>query len=302
MKETRKNRRWGTALRRAAAFFLCAACLLGGTGTSHAEEKPLRILLIGVDAYEDQARGRSDTMVLVQADPAVGEIRALSFLRDLYVSIPGCGTTRLNAAYSFGGEALLKATLKNNFGVEVDRTVTVSFDSLCRIVDALGGIVKRVPVMEVTEAEREQLNGILAAYNRGLGLNPGDGRLSGSGTVHLTGKQALSYSRIRKIDSDFQRAGRQQKVLAAMLESAKQMNFFTMARLAWTCLREVRTDLTLGDLNALLPLAAGGGETNISMGRVPFDGAYEDATIDGMQVLRPNLERNRTLIRRFLSN
>ena len=42
MKETRKNRRWGTALRRAAAFFLCAACLLGGTGTSHAEEKPLR--------------------------------------------------------------------------------------------------------------------------------------------------------------------------------------------------------------------------------------------------------------------
>ena len=86
-----------------------------------------------------------------------------------------------------------------------------------------------------------------------------------------------------------------------MLESAKQMNFFTLARLAWTCLREVRTDLTLGDLNALLPLAAGGGETNISMGRVPFDGAYEDATIDGMQVLRPNLERNRTLIRRFFS-
>ena len=83
MKETRKNRRWGTALRRAAAFFLCAACLLGGTGTSHAEEKPLRILLIGVDAYEDQARGRSDTMVLVQADPAAGEIRALSFLRGL---------------------------------------------------------------------------------------------------------------------------------------------------------------------------------------------------------------------------
>ena len=91
-------------------------------------------------------------------------------------------------------------------------------------------------------------------------------------------------------------------LVQAMLESAKQMNFFTLARLAWTCLREVRTDLTLGDLNVLLPLAAGGGETNISMGRVPFDGAYEDATIDGMQVLRPDLERNRTLIRRFLSN
>ena len=297
IKPIKRNGRWQTALRRAAALLLCAACLAGLTGTSRAEGKPLQILLIGVDAYGDADRGRSDTMVLVQADPAAGSVRALSFLRDLYVAIPGCGTTRLNAAYSFGGEKLLKTTLKNNFGVEIDRTVTVSFDSLCRIVDALGGVD-----MEVTEPEREQLNGILAAYNRGLGLNPGDGRLSGSGTVHLTGKQALSYSRIRKIDSDFQRAGRQQKVLQAMLESAKQMNFFTMARLAWTCLREVRTDLTLGDLNALLPLAAGGGETNISMGRVPFDGAYEDATIDGMQVLRPDLERNRTLIRRFLSN
>ena len=211
------------------------------------------------------------------------------------MAIPGCGTTRLNAAYSFGGEKLLKTTLKNNFGVEIDRTVTVSFDSLCHIVDALGGVE-----LEVTEAEREQLNGILAAYNRGLKLNPSDGRLEQSGRVRLSGKQALSYSRIRKIDSDFQRAGRQQKVLAAMLESAKQMNFFTLARLAWTCLREVRTDLTLGDLNALLPLATGGAETDIAMGRVPFDGAYEDAVIDGMQVLQPNLERNRTLIRRFL--
>lgn len=70
----------------------------------------------------DADRGRSDTMVLVQADPAAGSVRALSFLRDLYVAIPGCGTTRLNAAYSFGGEKLLKTTLKNNFGVEIDRT------------------------------------------------------------------------------------------------------------------------------------------------------------------------------------
>lgn len=200
-------------------------------------ESLLQILAHRGRRLRDADRGRSDTMVLVQADPAAGSVRALSFLRDLYVAIPGCGTTRLNAAYSFGGEKLLKTTLKNNFGVEIDRTVTVSFDSLCHIVDALGGVE-----LEVTEAEREQLNGILAAYNRGLKLNPSDGRLKQSGRVRLSGKQALSYSRIRKMDSDFQRAGRQQKVLAAMLESAKQMNFFTLARLAWTCLREVRTD------------------------------------------------------------
>jgi len=53
-------------------------------------------------------------------------------------------------------------------------------------------------------------------------------------------------------------------------------------------------------LNIFAALATGGAETDIAMGRVPFDGAYEDAVIDGMQVLQPNLERNRTLIRRFL--
>ena len=183
IKPIKRNGRWQTALRRAAVLLLCAACLAGLTGTSRAEGKPLQIQLIGVDAYGDADRGRSDTMVLVQADPAAGSVRALSFLRDLYVAIPGCGTTRLNAAYSFGGEKLLKTTLKNNFGVEIDRTVTVSFDSLCHIVDALGGVE-----LEVTEAEREQLNGILAAYNRGLKLNPSDGRLKQSGRVRLSGK------------------------------------------------------------------------------------------------------------------
>ena len=98
IKPIKRNGRWQTALRRAAVLLLCAACLAGLTGTSRAEGKPLQILLIGVDAYGDADRGRSDTMVLVQADPAAGSVRALSFLRDLYVAIPGCGTTRLNAA------------------------------------------------------------------------------------------------------------------------------------------------------------------------------------------------------------
>lgn len=134
----------------AAVLLLCAACLAGLTGTSRAEGKPLQILLIGVDAYGDADRGPQRHHGAGAGRPGGGSVRALSFLRDLYVAIPGCGTTRLNAAYSFGGEKLLKTTLKNNFGVEIDRTVTVSFDSLCHIVDALGGVE-----LEVTEAERE---------------------------------------------------------------------------------------------------------------------------------------------------
>lgn len=275
-----------------------ALCLLWGGALPAAaaeEERPLRVLLVGTDDAGDGQNGRSDTMLLLQAEPDAGKVRVVSFLRDLYVSIPGYGNARLNAAYALGGEELLKTVLRESFGVEADRTVSVGFDSLCRIVDALGGVE-----LEVTEREREQLNEILAAYNLKRGLNADDGRLSRSGLVCLTGKQALSFSRIRKIDSDFQRVGRQQRVLEAMLESAKRTDFFTLARLAWICMRETRTDLTLRELNALLPLASEGKETEILTARVPFDGAFQEATVDGMQVLRPDLESNRTRLRRFL--
>ena len=260
---------------------------------AQAQESAMNILLIGVDTIREDQSGRSDAMILVRADPQNGEIRMVSFLRDLYVRIPGVGRTRLNAAYFHGGEALLKKTLQENFGVFIDRTVTVHFSLLSELVDQLGGIE-----VEIEQRELTHLNKIIKDYNDSYGL--GGGMLDAAGLQRLNGKQALCYSRIRKIDSDFQRTSRQQAVIAAMLRQASTLNPWQLMKLAVNNLPRVKTDMGLGDIVTLLPLAAQMSDAKLETARVPFDGAFKEETVSGMMVLTPDLEKCRSRLQDFL--
>ena len=265
-----------------ASALLCAALLLVAAPPVHAAgEDPFTVLFIGVDT--SGKAGRSDVMMLARIDPDAGTVRLVSFLYD-----------RLNAAYFYGGEELLLKTLEENFGVSAEHTVTAHFPTLVQAVDLLGGVEA-----EITESERQQLNKILEDYNRQVGLAADDGLLETAGEHLLNGRQALSYCRIRKIDSDFQRTGRQQRILGSAAEKLMQMKLFDLLKLAVTLLDEVETDLTLADLAALAPLL--GCETlDIQGAHVPFDGAYADETIGGMMVLTPDLSSNRSQLKRFL--
>jgi len=273
-------------------FVLLAAFILL-FGQAHAQAQGVNILLIGVDTLQEDANGRSDTMILVHVNPETADIRMVSFLRDLYVPIPGVGKTRLNAAYVHGGEELLKQTLSDNFGVTVDHTVTVHFSMLADLVDQLGGIE-----IEVTSAERSQINKLLKDYNTSTGQRGGE--LEAAGLQRLTGKQALCYSRIRKIDSDFQRTSRQQTVITAMMKRAGELGYWQLLKLALANLPKVQTDLSFTDIVTLAPLVTQLDRLNLQTARVPFDGAYHNETINGMMVLVPNLERCRTQLQDFL--
>ena len=275
-----------------AAALVCAMLVL--LTSLSAQAAPFSVLLIGVDTAGEA--GRSDVMMLASVDPEAGDIRLVSFLRDLYVSIPGHGKDRLNAAYFYGGEALLKRTLEENFGVSVDHTLTAHFPTLVSAVDLMGGLE-----VDITEAEREQLNKILQDYNRQVGLSQNDGLLEEAGTQLLGGRQALSFCRIRKIDSDFQRIGRQQRLLQSAAERLEALEPLPLIRLALTLLSEVETDLELRDLAALAPLL-GQEDLEIRGAHVPFDGTYADETISGMMVLTPDLSANRSQLRRFLES
>lgn len=274
-------------------MFALVLALLMLLPAAHAQAQAMNILLIGVDTVREEVSGRSDAMILVRADPASGDLRMVSFLRDLYVRIPGVGQTRLNAAYYHGGEELLKRTLAENFGVSVDRTVTVHFSMLAELVDQLGGIE-----LEISEKERRQLNDILDDYNASYGLS--GGTVETAGLQRLNGKQALCYSRIRKIDSDFQRTSRQQAVITAMLRQASGLSRWELMKLALANLTRVQTDMTLGDIATMLPLVSRLGEMELKTAHVPFDGAYADEVINGMMVLAPDLERNRARLQTFL--
>ena len=187
----------------------------------------------------------------------------------------------------------MKETITQNFGVAIDRTAAVSYPLLAELVDELGGVE-----IDIAERELNQLNKLIAEYNASWGFS--GGTFSRSGLQRLDGRQALCYSRIRKIDSDFQRSSRQQALLTAMFREAAQLPAWQLLKLAVRHLSRIQTDLSLSDLLALLPMASRLSETAIHTACVPFEGTYRDETISGSQVLVPDLERCREKLSAFL--
>lgn len=249
-----------------------AQTLIGGDGV-------VNILLIGQDRREGEGRARSDAMILCTFNTEKKTLTMTSFLRDLYVQIPGYQDNRINAAYALGGMELLNETLYKNFGVEIDGNVEVDFSEFSQIIDLLGGVD-----IELTNSEANYLN-----------RNPG--YYLSSGVNHLNGEQALSYARIRYIDSDFGRTNRQRTVLNALINAYKNSSLTTMLSLLDDILPLVTTDMTdaeiVGYVTELFPLLA---SSTITTQHIPADGSYYNAYIRGMAVLVPDLEASRQLL------
>lgn len=239
----------------------------------------VNILLIGQDRRSGEGRARSDAMILCTINKTKKTLIMTSFLRDLYVQIPGYQDNRLNTAYALGGMELLDETLMVNFGVHVDANVEVDFTAFQSVIDALGGVD-----ISLTESEANHLNS-----NNGWSLS--------SGVSHLDGEQALAYSRIRYLDSDFYRTNRQRNVLTSLINSVRDSSLENMLGLINTVLPLITTDMTDGQIIRyamdLFPLLS---DCTIETQHIPADDAYQSASIRGMSVLVPDLEANRQLL------
>ncbi|MCI6999197.1 MAG: LCP family protein [Clostridiales bacterium] len=256
--------------------------LIGGTGSGI-----VNILLIGQDRREGEETARSDSMILCTYHRKTGDITMTSFLRDLYVPIPGHRSNRINAAYSEGGAALLDETLKENFGLHIDGNVEVDFSQFSQIIDLLGGVE-----LELREDEAAEIN-----KETGSSLT--------GGTQLLNGEQALAYSRIRKLDAngDFSRTNRQRKVMSALLGRFRNIQWRDLLPLMDQLLPLISTDMNYGKLVLLameiLPKLS---DAEITNQRIPADGTYTDEKIDGMAVLSADLDANRALLQETLLN
>lgn len=245
----------------------------------------INILLIGQDRREGESRARSDSMILCTVNRDSKTIILTSFMRDLYVQIPGYGSNRINASYAWGGMELLNKTLEQNFGIYVDGNVEVDFNQFSNIVDLLGGVP-----MELRKDE--------AAY-----INSDTHSSLSAGMQMLSGKQALSYARIRSLDADadFSRTNRQRKVLNALFEQVKDSGLVTLLGLLDEVLPMVTTDMSNGEIlgyaTKVFPMFSG---ASISSQRVPADGAYYGAMIDGMSVLVADMDKTRQILQETL--
>lgn len=237
----------------------------------------INILLIGQDAREGETRARSDSMILMTFNKDEGTITMTSFLRDLYVQIPGYQDNRINAAFAFGGMELLNDTLMQNFGVSVDANVSVNFEGFSQIIDILGGVD-----IELTQQEASV-----------LGLS--------AGTNHLNGTSALNYARIRKIDSDFGRTARQRKVISALITAFRDASLSQINDLIDEILPLITTDMTnmqiVSYITELFPMLSG---STISSCTIPADGTYSFNTVRGMAVIVADFEANREILKETL--
>ena len=250
-------------------------------------EKPdyiYNILLIGQDARPGEGRQRSDSMILCTINTEKKTLMMTSFLRDTYVDIPDFRDrtfedNRLNACYAFGGVELLNNAMELNFGIEIDHNIEVDFTGFERIVNTLGGVY-----IYLTQAEANIVGGGAIA---GMNL--------------LNGAQALSYSRIRSLDSDFGRTNRQRTVLLSMYDSIRRLNPDQISSLVNVLLTMVTTDMTNTDIVKyvveFVPLLP---DLQITTQHIPAVGTYTGAMVRGMSVLIPDLEANREILRETL--
>lgn len=257
------------------------------------DSEQTNILLIGVDARESDVSSRSDTMMLLTIDNKNGQIKLTSFLRDSYVKIAGRKKEKLNAAYFRGGIQGLVDTLELNFKVEIPYYMLVDFEIFTTVVDMLGGI-------EVEVTEKESAYSKKTPTDRGgyLPLEAGE-------NIHLNGTEALWYSRMRYLDSDFMRTQRQRKVITAIVEKAKLQKPQELLELAETIIPLIKTNITADEMKKLGIDAVLDKAYNYSIvqQQIPADETWSNKRISGVGAcLVMDLDENAEILANFLRN
>lgn len=192
------------------------------------KKDPISILLMGVDERKGD-RGRSDSLILLTVNPNKESMEMVSIPRDTRTEIVGKGIQdKINHAYAFGGTEMAINTVENFLDVPVDYFVKVNMESFKDIVDAVGGINVQ--------------NSFTFTYS---------GYTFKEGEIHLDGKEALAYSRMRYEDprGDFGRQERQRQIIEGVIEKGASISSITkFGEMFKIVENNVKTNLTFDEM------------------------------------------------------
>ena len=194
---------------------------------------PLNYLLIGSDlrAADPESGQRSDTIVIAHIPAGLDRAFLVSIPRDLQVEIPGHGTDKINAAFSYGRTQLLSATLTQLTGVNFDGAAIIDFSGFQKVVDLLDGVTMCVDTR-----------------TRSIHTN----RLFDVGCQQMSGAVALDYARQRYDlpGGDFDRQRHHQQLLKAIMVKASDRGLASNPLKVDQLIRAVGSSLTV-DTNGL---------------------------------------------------
>lgn len=266
-------------MKRILGLLLACLMLFGGLCLAEDASKDSgnweMILLIGTDTREDEgAEGRADAIMVCALERDTGAIRLISLARDMWIQIPGRKShNKINTAFRFGGAQMMMDAVNQTLDLDIEKYAAINFYGFCDVVDALGGVT-----VELEKGEASVINRTASSEYSDVPMNriPSDAE-----SATLTGAQALTYARIRELDNDFGRTGRQRKVFVAILEKVASLSILEQLEFIKLCLSCVETNVGLVEIFSLGTTVLAHGFDDMEQLVLPSQGNYHYDSADG---------------------
>lgn len=260
----------------------------------------INIAFFGSDSRDlsNVSAGRADTIMIISVNPMKKSVKLISIPRDTYVEVPGYGKTKINHSYAYGQEQLAIKTINKNFGLNITEYVTINFEGLINVINAVGGVD-----LYITKDELKVINDYLDDSYKVSGKTyiP----MTEYGDVHMNGEQALAHCRDRYIGSDFKRAERQREVLEKVMEKISQKSLSEILDLVDIFLQQVKTNVNVTEYLGLATSAFANMDKymdNIISAQVPSTEYGKGKYIDGVYYFVADMDTCKEDIYNYIYN
>lgn len=255
----------------------------------------LNILLLGTDerTADFSTNARADSIMILSFNKREKNIKLVSLQR-------GMGVPVLEGQYAgeydwithmfrYGGADLMLKTVREMFGIDVEYYVRVNFKTFEQLIDSVGGVD-----IELTAAEAAGLNGEVRTNARTKNKVY-------EGINHLDGYDALQYSRLRYIDSDWSRIQRQRNVIQSVVSSTEDMSLLELNSMLDTVLPLIQTNLTTKDILGLVGYVPAVLGQEFEQMSIPAKGTYGSMKgMGGRTLYAVDFQKNSELLQEFL--
>ena len=231
-------------------------------------EDVFNVLLLGTDERTSKfsTNARADSIILLSLNKKDNTMKLVSLQR-------GMGVPVLEGQYKdqydwithmfrYGGADLMLKTVREMFNVDVEYYVRVNFNTFEQLIDSVGGVDITLDAEEADHLNRTRKT-LTKEYSEVT-----------AGWNHLDGENALRYSRLRAIDSDWQRVQRQRNVIQAVFSSGGDMNLLEINSMLDEILPLVQTNLTSTDILGLISYVPAVLGEDFEQMTIPVKGTY----------------------------
>lgn len=260
------------------------------------------IALFGIDARDDDLKkgNRSDTIMIASINQDTHEVKLVSVYRDTYLNLSNDTYNKCNAAYAAGGPEQAILMLNTNLDLNITEYISINFNGMIELVDALGGVQ-----IDVQQEEIEHLNNYqesMFSTESKVVLSEDYVKVTQPGLQTLNGMQATAYCRIRATaGDDFRRTERQRTVLLACLDKAKTASLSQLENALNSVLPHVATNLDTTEILSVLQEV--GNYTVTATDGFPFEDSRTTGRLGngiGSVVIPIDLEANVIKLHNFL--